>query len=98
MSLRSKATASPWSPEGCNSTPRQQRAVVPGAPGHVGRSASALLRCDLVHVGPDTLDLRAPTVNTRDVGRRRFRHGSDDLESLLTIAARELIDRHGHPP
>ena len=59
-----------------------------------GLSGSAFLRRDRVHGAPDPLDLGAPAVRTRDLGRRRFRHWSNDLESLLTIAAGEFIDRH----
>jgi hypothetical protein len=77
-----------------HSTGRQHGAVVPASP-TTPESASAFLRCDRVHGAPDPLDLGARTVSAHDVGRRRFRHWSDDL---LTIATSELIDRHGQPP
>jgi hypothetical protein len=59
--------------------------------------SSAFLRGNRVHGAPDSLDLCAPAVSALHVGRR-FGHWSDDLERLLTVAANELIDRHGQPP
>ena len=67
-------------------------------PRHMRGQAQLFLEVTVYTVLQIRSTLGAPTVRARDVGRRRFRHWSDDLESLLTIATCELIDRHGQTP
>jgi hypothetical protein len=61
-------------------------------------SVSAFFRCDCVHVAHEAIHIGAIAVRAVDGDRLVIGDGLRKLERLLTVAAVELVDRHGMPP